>query len=61
VLLDPGARQVTAVLDPLRGPVEDLAWWEWVVRMSHPAHVDALDGFFDAYGAAPPGRPGIRR
>jgi aminoglycoside phosphotransferase (APT) family kinase protein len=54
VLVDPDARQVTAVLewdlvhvgDPLKG----LAWCEWVVRMIHPDHVDALDGCFNAYG-----------
>jgi aminoglycoside phosphotransferase (APT) family kinase protein len=57
VLLDPDARQVTAVLDwewaHVGDRLEDLAWCEWVVRMIHPAHVDALDGFFAAYGHRP--------
>ncbi len=33
--------------------VEDLAWCEWIVRMHHPDHIDALDGFFDGYGWRP--------
>jgi aminoglycoside phosphotransferase (APT) family kinase protein len=57
VLLDPDARQVTAVLDwewaHDGDRLEDLAWCEWVVRMIHPAHVDALEGFFAAYGHRP--------
>jgi aminoglycoside phosphotransferase (APT) family kinase protein len=57
VLLDPAGLAITAVLDwewahPGRA-VEDVAWCEWIVRMHHSAHVDALDGFFDAYGHRP--------
>ncbi|MGW3572283.1 phosphotransferase family protein [Streptomyces sp. NPDC000941] len=54
VLLDPVTFQVTAVVDwefaRLGEPVEDLAWCEWIVRMHHPEHRHALDGFFRAYG-----------
>ncbi|MGO4751459.1 aminoglycoside phosphotransferase family protein, partial [Streptomyces sp. 2MCAF27] len=54
VLLDPATFQVTAVVDwefaHLGDPVEDLAWCEWIVRMHHPGHRRALDGFFRAYG-----------
>ena len=58
VLLDPETFAVTAVLDwewaHAGDPVEDLAWCEWIVRMHHPDHVDALDEFFAAYGNRPP-------
>ncbi|KAK1182325.1 phosphotransferase [Streptomyces sp. NBS 14/10] len=54
VLLDPVTFQVTAVVDwefaHLGEPVEDLAWCEWIVRMHHPGHRHALDGFFRTYG-----------
>lgn len=57
VLLDPGGQQVTAVLDwewaHVGDRLEDLAWCEWVMRTIHPGHLDALDGFFDAYGYRP--------
>ncbi|NEE00021.1 phosphotransferase family protein [Phytoactinopolyspora halotolerans] len=57
VLLDPARVAVTAVLDWewVHGgdAVEDAAWCEWIVRMHHPAHVDALDEFFQAYGTRP--------
>jgi hypothetical protein len=33
--------------------IEDLAWAEWIVRMHHPAHIDALDALFTAYGTRP--------
>jgi tRNA A-37 threonylcarbamoyl transferase component Bud32 len=57
VLVDPSTFTVTAVLDwewarPGRA-VEDLAWCEWIVRMHHREHVEALAGFFDAYGQCP--------
>ena len=61
-LLDPAARQVTAVVDwewaHAGDPLEDLAWCEWIVRMHHPGHVSALEEFFAAYGRRPawPGR-----
>jgi aminoglycoside phosphotransferase (APT) family kinase protein len=29
-------------------PVEDLAWAEWIVRMHHPDHLDALPELFQA-------------
>ncbi|HEX6686951.1 MAG TPA: phosphotransferase [Candidatus Limnocylindrales bacterium] len=60
VLLDPATFEVTAVLDwewaHAGNPVRDLAWCEWIVRMHHHEHVDALDaldGFFDGYGDRP--------
>jgi aminoglycoside phosphotransferase len=57
ILLDPGAHEVTAVVDwewaHAGDPVEDLAWCEWIVRMHHPEHVAALDALFDAYGRKP--------
>jgi Ser/Thr protein kinase RdoA (MazF antagonist) len=57
VLLDPAARQVTAIVDwewaHVGHPVEDLAWCEWIVRMHHPADVGALGALFDGYGSAP--------
>jgi len=49
-----------AVLDwefaaiPLIDNVTDLAWCEWIVRMHHREHVDALDLLFDRYGIRPP-------
>jgi hypothetical protein len=48
-----------AVLDwefaaiPLIDNVADLAWCEWIVRMHHPEHVDALDSLFHRYGTRP--------
>jgi aminoglycoside phosphotransferase (APT) family kinase protein len=52
---------VTAVVDwefgHLGDPIEDLAWCEWIVRMHHPDRVDALDAFFEAYGAPVPDWP----
>ena len=33
--------------------VADLAWCEWIVRMHHPGHVDALDALFDGYETRP--------
>jgi aminoglycoside phosphotransferase (APT) family kinase protein len=57
VLLDSHAGEVTAVLDwewaRTGDPAEDLAWAEWIVRMHHPAHVDALGALFDGYGFRP--------
>jgi aminoglycoside phosphotransferase len=61
-LLDPAARQVTAVVDwewaHAGDPLEDLAWCEWIIRMHHPGHISALEEFFAAYGRRPawPGR-----
>ncbi|WP_077489298.1 phosphotransferase family protein [Sinomonas mesophila] len=58
VLLDPDTFQVTAVVDwefaHLGDPVEDLAWCEWIVRMHHPGHQEALGHFFRAYGGDVP-------
>ncbi|MER5185383.1 phosphotransferase [Streptomyces sp. NPDC002896] len=60
-LLDPQAFHVTAVVDwefaHLGNPVEDLAWCEWIVRMHHHEHVDALSRFFRAYGGSVPSWP----
>lgn len=57
MLFDPTTFGVTAVLDwewtHPGEPVEDLAWCEWIIRMHHPSQVNALDGFFDAYGHRP--------
>jgi aminoglycoside phosphotransferase (APT) family kinase protein len=57
VLLDPGAQEVTAILDwewaHAGERVEDLAWCEWIVRMHHPQNIAALGALFDAYGSAP--------
>jgi aminoglycoside phosphotransferase (APT) family kinase protein len=57
-LLDPAARHVTAIVDwewvHSGDPLEDLAWCEWIVRMHHPGHTSALEGFFAAYGRRPP-------
>lgn len=38
------------------GPLLDLAWCEWIVRMHHAEHVDSLLSLFDAYGDRPPWR-----
>jgi tRNA A-37 threonylcarbamoyl transferase component Bud32 len=60
LLLDPGTFAAVAVLDwefaaiPLVDNVADLAWCEWIVRMHHPDHSDALGALFDRYGARPP-------
>ena len=57
-LFDPEAHTVTALLDwefAGVGPaIDDVAWCEWIVRMHHPAAVDSLPSFFDAYGERPP-------
>lgn len=64
VLLDPVTFEVTAVLDwefaHLGDPVEDLAWCEWIVRMHHPEHRQALTFFFDAYDGDVPDWPARR-
>jgi aminoglycoside phosphotransferase len=58
VLLDPGALEITAVLDwewaHAGHPVEDIAWCEWIIRMHHPRLVSQLGVFFGAYGGAVP-------
>jgi aminoglycoside phosphotransferase len=57
VLLDPAAREVTAVVDwewaHTGDPVEDLAWCEWIIRMHHPACAGDLDALFSTYGHRP--------
>ena len=49
--------RIAAVLDwefAHRGsPVEDLAWSEWIVRMHHPADLDAVGELFAGYGTRP--------
>jgi len=62
LLLGPATFTAVAVLDwefaeiPLIEAVADLAWCEWIVRMHHPHHADALDALFDSYGTRPPWR-----
>ena len=57
-LLNPAARQVTAVLDwewaHAGDAVEDLAWCEWIVRMHHPEQAGSLGAFYAAYQDEPP-------
>ena len=57
ILLDRGARKITAVLDwewaHAGDPVEDVSWLEWIIRMHHPGYVPALSAFFGAYGYRP--------
>jgi aminoglycoside phosphotransferase (APT) family kinase protein len=61
VLLDPAAREITAVLDwewaHAGDPAEDLAWCECIVRMHHPRQVSLLGEFFGAYGGQIPPWP----
>ncbi len=58
VLLDSAASAVTAIVDwewvHSGDPVEDLAWAEWIVRMHHPAEVDAVGELLAGYGSRPP-------
>jgi aminoglycoside phosphotransferase (APT) family kinase protein len=58
VLLDPATFEVTALIDwefcGAGDGIVDLAWCEWIVRMHHPAAVEHLPAFFDAYGERPP-------
>jgi aminoglycoside phosphotransferase len=58
MLLDPVTFEVTAIVDwewaHPGDPVDDLAWCEWIVRMHHPADVDALGHLFVGYGSRPP-------
>jgi aminoglycoside phosphotransferase len=57
MLFDLDPDRVTGVLDwesaHLGGPIEDLAWTEWLVRMHHPDAIDALDDLFAAAGQRP--------
>jgi tRNA A-37 threonylcarbamoyl transferase component Bud32 len=57
MLFDPETFEVTGILDwewaHPGAAVEDLAWCEWIVRMHHSRHIDALAGFFDGYGDRP--------
>lgn len=61
ILFDPESFAVTALLDwefaRVGQPVEDLAWCEWIVRMHHPEHRDALEEFFAGYGRPVPDWP----
>lgn len=57
-LLDPAARQVSALLDwewaHAGDAVEDLAWCEWIIRMHHPEQAGSLGAFYGAYQDEPP-------
>lgn len=57
ILFDPITFEVAAVLDwewsGVDGPILDLAWCEWIVRMHHSDDMPALAGFFEAYGHTP--------
>jgi len=48
---------VAAIVDwewvHLGGPVADLAWCEWILRMHHPDSVGALPALFEGYGHEP--------
>jgi aminoglycoside phosphotransferase len=37
----------------LAGPIEDLAWAEWIVRVHHPGAVHHLNRLFEGYGEVP--------
>jgi aminoglycoside phosphotransferase (APT) family kinase protein len=58
MLFDPCTVVVTGLLDwewaHAGGPIEDLAWCEWIVRMHHPGHAYALNELFEAYRERPP-------
>ncbi|MQM27543.1 aminoglycoside phosphotransferase family protein [Glycomyces albidus] len=64
LLIDPESSAVTAIVDwefaGIGEPVKDLAWCEWIVRMHHPDHVDAVPRFHAAYGLPVPAWP-LRR
>jgi hypothetical protein len=57
MLFDLDTDRVTGVLDwesaHVGGPIEDLAWAEWLVRMHHPDAIDALNELFIATGQRP--------
>jgi Ser/Thr protein kinase RdoA (MazF antagonist) len=57
VLFDPDDYTVTALLDwefcGVGPAIGDIAWCEWILRMHHPAALEALPAFFDAYGERP--------
>jgi len=57
LLLDPSAEQVTAIVDwewvHAGDQVEDLAWYEWIIRMHHPGQVSSIGALFDGYGYRP--------
>ncbi len=57
VLLDPASGEITALMDwewaHAGDPVEDVAWFEWIIRMHHPSQVRFLGAFFGTYGRSP--------
>jgi Ser/Thr protein kinase RdoA (MazF antagonist) len=57
LLFDGATLEVTGVLDwefaRPGGPVTDLAWAEWIVRMHHPGAVPSLAGLFQGWGDEP--------
>lgn len=58
MLLTADGSEVVLVADwewsALGGPLLDLVWCEWIVRMHHVEHLDSLPSLFDAYGHRPP-------
>jgi hypothetical protein len=57
VLLAPGDVAIALLADgewtTVGGPITDLAWAEFIVRMHQPDHVDCLPALFDGYGSRP--------
>lgn len=57
VLIEQRGIRVSAILDwewaSAGDFVDDLAWCEWIIRMHHAEHRDALGELFDAYGVYP--------
>jgi Ser/Thr protein kinase RdoA (MazF antagonist) len=58
LLFGPAGERVTAIVDwewvHSGGPVEDLAWSEWIIRMHHPGDAGSLGELFSGYGSCPP-------
>jgi aminoglycoside phosphotransferase len=61
LLIDPESFAVIAVVDwefaGYGDAVADLAWCEWIMRMHHPDHADAVPHFHAAYGLPVPPWP----
>ena len=58
VLLAEDADEVVLLADwewsTVGGPITDLAWAEFILRMHHPEHLGCLSALFDGYGERPP-------